>query len=262
MDRFFATPVDATYNLRLTARPRTGGSMPVDRPVTASASSVLAGDLTVAADAAVDGDPATAWLAEPIDDRPTLRLRWGQRRTIDRVRLVAPTAPLSARPRQVVLRTRSGSTTAPVDADGWIRFPKLTTDRLDIAVTAFDRAVADPRGNAWPAPVGVAEVEVPALADLLRPAGAGTPVAVPCGSGPTVTLDGVGYPTAVSGTLADLRAGRSLAVTVCDDFASEGCSSPRANTACARCRRPRSSWTRQRSCRTGPARRRRRGRAT
>ncbi|WP_405094911.1 alpha-(1-_3)-arabinofuranosyltransferase family protein [Micromonospora sp. NBC_01412] len=226
VDRFFATPVDATYNLRLTARPRTGGSMPVDRPVTASASSVLAGDLTVAADAAVDGDPATAWLAEPIDDRPTLRLRWGQRRTIDRVRLVAPTAPLSARPRQVVLRTRSGSTTAPVDADGWIRFPKLTTDRLDIAVTAFDRAVADPRGNAWPAPVGVAEVEVPALADLLRPAGAGTPVAVPCGSGPTVTLDGVGYPTAVSGTLADLRAGRSLAVTVCDDFASEGVQLP------------------------------------
>ncbi|WP_320064524.1 alpha-(1-_3)-arabinofuranosyltransferase family protein [Micromonospora sp. RTGN7] len=226
VDRFFATPVDATYTLRLTARPRPDGSMPVKRPVTASASSVLAGDVAVGADAAVDGDPATAWLAEPVDDLPTLRLRWEQRRKIDRVRLVAPTTPVSARPRQVVLRTASRSTTAPVDADGWIRFPALTTNRLDIAVTAFDGTVADSRGNTWPAPVGVAEVEVPALADLLRPAGADTPVAVPCGNGPTVTLDGVGYPTSVSGTLADLRAGRSLAVTVCDDFASEGVQLP------------------------------------
>ncbi|AVT41272.1 alpha-(1-_3)-arabinofuranosyltransferase family protein [Plantactinospora sp. BB1] len=221
VDRFFATPVPARYSLGLTARPRMNGSMPVRRPVTASASSVLAGDVSVGAGAAVDGDPATAWLAEPVDERPTLRLRWNERRTIDRLRLVAPTAPVSAVPRQVVLRTGSGATSAPVGADGWIRFPRSTTDRLDVTVSGFDGAVADSRGSAWPAPVGVAEVEVPGLADLLAPADADPPVSVPCGDGPTVTLDGVGYPTSVSGTLADLRAGRSLAVTVCDDFASE-----------------------------------------
>ncbi|TWJ30268.1 alpha-(1-_3)-arabinofuranosyltransferase domain-containing protein [Micromonospora sagamiensis] len=222
VDRFFATPVDATYDLRLTARPRPGGTMPVNRPVTASASSVLTGDVAVAAHAAVDGDPATAWLAEPVDDVPTLRLAWKGPRAVDRLRLVTPAAPVSARPRQIALRTPAGVTTATVGADGWFRFPALTTNRLEIAVTASDDALVDPRGSRWPAPVGVAEVEVPALAGLLSPASAGTRVATPCGGGPTVELDGVTYLTAVSGTLADLRAGRSLPVRVCDDFASEG----------------------------------------
>ena len=76
VDRFFATPVDAAYDLRLTALPRPGGTLPLARPVTASASTVLTGDVTVGAHAAVDGDPATAWLAEPTDDAPTLRLAW------------------------------------------------------------------------------------------------------------------------------------------------------------------------------------------
>ncbi|HEX2773287.1 MAG TPA: alpha-(1-_3)-arabinofuranosyltransferase family protein [Micromonosporaceae bacterium] len=221
VDRFFSTPVPAAYDLRLTARPRPGGRVPVNLPVTASASSVLTGDVSVAADAAVDGDPATAWLAEPVDEAPTLRLAWREPRRIDRLRLLAPTAPVAATPRAVILRTPAGETTASVDADGWVTFPALTTDRLDVAVARYDKNFADTRGHGWPAPVGVAEVEVPALADLLRPAAAGTAVAVPCGRGPTVELDGVAYPTSVSGTLADIRAGRSVPVTVCDDFASE-----------------------------------------
>jgi arabinofuranan 3-O-arabinosyltransferase len=221
VDRFFSTPVKAAYDLRLTARPRPGGPVPVDLPVTASASSVLAGDASVAAHAAVDGDPATAWLAEPVDEEPTLRLAWAEPRRIDRVRLLVPTAPVAATPRAVVLRTPAGRATANVGTDGWVTFPALTTDRLEIAVTQHGENLADTRGNGWPAPVGLAEVEVPALADLLRPATAGTAVAVPCGSGPTVELDGVAYPTSVSGTLADVREGRSLPVTVCDDFASE-----------------------------------------
>lgn len=221
LDRFFSTPVPAAYDLRLTARPRPGGPVPVDLPVTASASSVLTGDVSVAAHAAVDGEPATAWLAEPVDDAPTLRLAWREPRRIDRLRLLVPTAPVVATPRTVVLRTPAGEISANVGADGWVSFPALTTDRLDISVTRYDRNLADTRGNGWPAPVGVAEVQVPALAGLLRPATAGTAVTVPCGRGPTVELDGVAYPTSVSGTLADVRAGRSLPVTLCDDFASE-----------------------------------------
>jgi arabinofuranan 3-O-arabinosyltransferase len=221
VDRFFSTPVPAAYDLRLTARPRPGGPLPVDLPVTASASSVLAGDVSVAAHAAADGDPATAWLAEPGDEAPTLRLAWEQPRRIDRLRLIAPLAPVAATPRDVVLRTPAGETAASVGADGWVSFPALTTNRLDILVTRYDKSFADTRGSGWPAPVGVAEVEVPTLDDLLRPATASTPVAVPCGRGPTVELDGVAYPTSVSGTLADVREGRALPVTVCDDFASE-----------------------------------------
>jgi arabinofuranan 3-O-arabinosyltransferase len=252
VDRFFGTPVPATYTLRLTARLRpvagevrseersdeggpnrppggsserdkrsAGGPVPVDLPVTASASSVLAGDATVAAYAAVDGDPATAWLAEPVDGAPTLRLAWGEARRVDRLRLVVPDAPVAATPRAVLVRTPAGQSAATVGADGWLTFPGVTTDRLEIEVTGSEPKNADTRGQGWPAPVGVAEVEVPALSGLLRPATPATPVTARCGSGPTVELDGVAYPTSVSSTLAEIRAGRSLPVTVCDDFTGD-----------------------------------------
>ncbi|MGN9912897.1 alpha-(1-_3)-arabinofuranosyltransferase domain-containing protein [Phytohabitans sp. LJ34] len=221
VDRFFSTPVASAYALRLTVRPRPGGPVPVDLPVTASASSVLTGDATVGAHAAVDGDPTTAWLAEPVDGAPTLRLAWDGQRRIDRLRLVTPEAPVAAAPQAVLLRTPAGETAANVGADGWVTFPRLTTDRLEIEVTGYAATRADTRGNGWPAPVGVAEVEVPALGGLLRPATLSTAVTAPCGSGPTVELDGVAYPTSVSGTLADVRAGRPLPVTVCDEFAGD-----------------------------------------
>ncbi|MET8151925.1 alpha-(1-_3)-arabinofuranosyltransferase family protein [Actinoplanes sp. NPDC049668] len=221
IDRFFATPVDAAYDLRMTALPRPGGTLPLARPVTASASTVLTGDVTVGAHAAVDGDPATAWLAEPTDANPTLRLNWGVKRTIDRFRLVVPAAPSAARPTEVLLRTPEGPGRASVDPDGWVTFPPLNTDRIEIVIVASTPVVADTRGNSWPAPVGVAEVKVPALGALLTPATGSTPLAAPCGTGPTVWIDGVDYPTSVSGTLADVRAGHALPVKVCDDFASE-----------------------------------------
>ncbi|MCA2212028.1 alpha-(1-_3)-arabinofuranosyltransferase domain-containing protein [Jidongwangia harbinensis] len=221
LDRFFVAPRDAAYDLRLTALPRPGGTLPLARPVRASASTVLTGDVTAGAHAAVDGDPATAWLAEPTDPVPTLRLSWAGTRSLDRIRLVAPAPPAAARPSRVLLRTPAGETVTDVGPDGWVRFPRVRTDRIEIAITTTEPVVADLRGRGWPAPAGAAEIEVPALRGRLAPAAGGTPLAAPCGTGPGVVIDGVDYPTSVSGTLADVRAGRPLRVRVCDDFARE-----------------------------------------
>nr|WP_221375421.1 alpha-(1->3)-arabinofuranosyltransferase [Actinoplanes polyasparticus] len=221
IDRFFTTTANGAYDLRLTARPRPGGTLPLNRKVSASASSVLTGDVTVGAHAAVDGDPATAWLAEPTDDTPVLRLSWGAARRLDRVRLVVPAVPAAARPTQVLITTPGRDTVAGVGADGWVRFPAVTTKQLRITITGTQGVVADTRGNSWPAPAGLAEVEAPALSGLMPPATDGTPLLARCGSGPGVEIDGVAYPTSVAGTLGDVRAGRALKVTVCDDFVSE-----------------------------------------
>ncbi|MEU4419842.1 alpha-(1-_3)-arabinofuranosyltransferase family protein [Actinoplanes sp. NPDC024001] len=221
VDRYFSTPVDAAYDVKLTALPRPGGTVPLARPVSASASSALTGDVTVGAHAAVDGDPATAWLAETTDDRPTVRLAWTGARSLDRLRIVAPEQPVAARPTQVQLRTPATDTKVDVAADGWVRFPAVSTDRIEVTVTAFAKAVADPRGRGWPAPPGIAELEVPALGGLLAPAGDDTALAAPCGTGPAVEIDGVSYPTSVTGTLGDVRAHRPLPVTVCDDFVGD-----------------------------------------
>ncbi|MFC7534495.1 alpha-(1-_3)-arabinofuranosyltransferase family protein [Actinoplanes sp. GCM10030250] len=221
VDRYFTAPVEAAYDLRLTAVPKDGTQVPLDRPVTAAASSTLTGDVTAGAHAAVDGDPATAWLAEPDDDKPTLRLAWTGARRLDRVRLVTPATPITGRPQHVLVSTPGRQVEAPVDGDGWVRFPAVTTNRIELTITSVSKAEADPRGNGWPAPAGIAEIEAPALSGMLTPAAGTTPLAVPCGQGPAVELDGVTYPTSVSGTLDDIRGGRALPVTICDDFASE-----------------------------------------
>ncbi|MEU4691609.1 alpha-(1-_3)-arabinofuranosyltransferase family protein [Actinoplanes sp. NPDC023714] len=220
VDRIFATPVDATYDLRLTALPRPGGTLPLDRKVDASATSVLTGDVAVGAHAAVDGDPATAWLAEPTDATPTLTLSWDANRRIDRLRLVPATSPTAAQPTRVLVRSGDTEIVTEVAADGWVRFKAITTKKLEIAILGTTTVAADDRGD-WLAPAGVAEVEVPALKDLITPVSDATKLVASCGTGPDVTLDGVTYPTSVSGTLGDVRAGRRLPVRVCDDFASQ-----------------------------------------
>ena len=151
------------------------------------------------------GSPSRSTTARRCD------LAWGQPRTIDRLRLVGSDRAGRGEPAVgagAYAHRRSAARPSP--PTGGSRFPAVTTDRLAVVVTGSDAAVADPRGEGWPAPVGVAEVEVPALADLLT-RGTASALAAPCGSGPTVSLDGVSYPTSVSGTVADVRAGRSAA---------------------------------------------------
>ncbi|MDI6102607.1 alpha-(1-_3)-arabinofuranosyltransferase family protein [Actinoplanes sp. NEAU-A12] len=226
LDRYFTTPVDAAYDLRLTAHTRPGASVPLQLPVAFSASSVLAGDVTVGAHAAADGNPATAWLAEPNDDTATLTLTWTGKRRIDRVRVVAPEAASAGRPTKVSIRAGDRDTVVDIGADGLATFPAASVERLDITVLNSERVIADPRGRGWQAPHGIAEIEVPGLAGLLTPAGDSTPLAAACGAGPGVEIAGVRYPTSVAGTLGDVRAGRALAVTVCDDFAVDSVQLP------------------------------------
>ncbi|WP_267897501.1 alpha-(1-_3)-arabinofuranosyltransferase [Micromonospora deserti] len=218
LDRLFRSPTAGPYRLALTAVSRPGGRLTLTKvPVTATASSYLAGDPAVAAYAAVDGDPGTAWLADAGDLRPTLRLGWSGQRRIAELRLRAADLPVGSLPEQVEVRTPGRTRLVPVGADGVVRFPAVRTDRIEIVVREAAERVADRRGNGWTATPGIAEVEIPALADLLRPVTGDTPVAERCGSGPAVELDGFRYDTAVEATLADVLTGRPVPVTLCGE---------------------------------------------
>ncbi|MGS2612922.1 alpha-(1-_3)-arabinofuranosyltransferase domain-containing protein [Micromonospora sp. LZ34] len=230
IDRLFRTPTAARYQVHLTAVARPGGQVPLTGSpraamVSASASSKLAGDPAVAPHAAVDSDPTTAWVADTTDPRPTLRLSWEEPRRIGELRIRAAKGPVASVPRVVELRTSRASQVVRLGPDGLARFTPVRTDRIEITVREVDVRVADRRGE-WPAPAGIAEIEVPALADLIRPVRAPTPIRVPCGAGPAVEIDGVRYETSVAGTLGDITAGRPLPVTLCDDVAADGVDLP------------------------------------
>jgi arabinofuranan 3-O-arabinosyltransferase len=163
----------------------------------------------------LDGDFTTGWVAGSAD--PVLHLSWTGARSIDQVVLV-PAGGLSTAPATVHIDSPDGSRDATVGPDGTVRFPALSTDRMDIsfpklrATSTFNPVVGQP----MPLLAGLAELYVPALRDLLAPPpDPSTPVTLPCGQGPAVNLDGHGYQTSARTTVGDLSSFQPVTVNLC-----------------------------------------------
>ncbi|MCT2582771.1 DUF3367 domain-containing protein [Actinophytocola sp. S1-96] len=204
--RLFRTTSAANYRLAGTVLPAVGGSVPVTLDgMTVSGSSQVAGDPAAGPLAAVDGDPDTTWIADGTDLRPTLRLTWDRPVAIDGLHMSTSDTSGGARPTDLVVRVPQGEQTVPVTPDGVARF-SLTTAELELTVVG----VEDRPG----APAGISELTFPGVDPPAPP----TRFEVPCGSGPTVELDGFRYQTSVSGSLADYLAHRPLPLSTCRDL--------------------------------------------
>ncbi|MBB4896637.1 arabinofuranan 3-O-arabinosyltransferase [Streptomyces griseostramineus] len=163
-----------------------------------------------------DGDLTTAWIA---GDRPTVHLSWEGEHPVGEL-VLAPAGGLSARATEVHISSPDGATIAGVDENGWVRFPPITTDRLDITVTetaplTLHNPVVD---EDLQLPVGLTEAYVPALDPYRTPQPSGTrEVSLECGKGPVLAVDGTLYETSVRGTVRDLVERRPLEVTPCQE---------------------------------------------
>ncbi|WP_309061084.1 alpha-(1-_3)-arabinofuranosyltransferase family protein [Streptomyces sp.] len=161
-----------------------------------------------------DGDLTTAWIA---GDRPTIHLGWEGKQPVGEV-VLAPAGGLSTRAAEVHISSPDGAAIAGVDENGWVRFPPITTDRLDITVTetaplTLHNPVVD---EDLQLPVGLTEAYVPALDRYRTPQPSGTrEVSLPCGEGPVLAVDGALYETSVRGTVRDLVERRPVEVTPC-----------------------------------------------
>ncbi|GAB1511423.1 alpha-(1-_3)-arabinofuranosyltransferase domain-containing protein [Actinophytocola sp. KF-1] len=207
--RLFTTAARGTYEVGGTVLPASGGAPPVAlRGLTVSASTQLAGDVGAAPLGAIDGDPATTWIADETDQRPVLRLAWDAPRTVRGLRLATTPGAGASAPAEVQLTSSAGTVRRTVAADGTVEFAGRT-DRLEITVLRVEPGFHGPAGIST---VEVTGVPFPAI----RP---DTPVRVPCGAGPVVRVDGRDYDTAVSGTVEDVTEHRALPLTTCDDLA-------------------------------------------
>ncbi|GGW41770.1 alpha-(1-_3)-arabinofuranosyltransferase domain-containing protein [Streptomyces griseoloalbus] len=163
-----------------------------------------------------DGDLTTAWIA---GDRPTVHLTWSGKQPVGEV-VLAPAGGLSARAAEVHISSPDGAAIAGVDENGMVRFPPITTDRLDITVTGtapltLHNPVVD---EDLQLPVGLTEAYVPALDQYRTPRPSGTrEVSLGCGKGPVLAVDGELYGTSVRGTVRDLVERRPVEVTLCRD---------------------------------------------
>ncbi|QKW05266.1 DUF3367 domain-containing protein [Streptomyces sp. NA04227] len=186
------------------------------RRVVASADSTSRLNPDISARNLTDGDLATAWIA---GDRPVVHLKWPDKKKIDAIVLPAA-GGLSTRPEEVQINTPTGALIASVDENGWVRFPAVTTNQLDITITrtaplTVHNPVAD---EDLQLPVGLSEVYVPALEDYRTPTPkASRTFALPCGEGPPLAIDDQLHATSARGAVRDLVERRPIEVTLCQE---------------------------------------------
>ena len=162
----------------------------------------------------IDGDPVTFWAAGQ-EPRPTVVLEWADPRTLGELHLVG--VGQYSNPTSVHVVTDQGEVRdAPVEGDGTARFAPLTAHRFEVTFPTVARYVdrgAD--GLEAERPVALAELSTPdAPAPGRLPADAA--VTVPCGSGPTVSIDGRVLETSIETTVAAVESLRSIPARVCD----------------------------------------------
>jgi arabinofuranan 3-O-arabinosyltransferase len=148
---------------------------------------------------AFDGDQATAWVASPLDPHPRLTIKWGHARSVSRVTIERP--PGASGLTQVLITGSSGQVRgAMISANGVVTFAPMKTSSLTFTFTTYQ------------APLQVSDVVIPGVPAIRTPRGS---FSLACGLGPRLTVDGKSVPTEVTGTYADLLAGRPLRFTAC-----------------------------------------------
>ncbi|WP_189872423.1 alpha-(1-_3)-arabinofuranosyltransferase [Streptomyces bluensis] len=223
LHRRFSTGTSGTYEVKASAVPVPGAELDrllyevapeEDNRVTATADSTARLGTGLSPRNLTDGDLTTAWIA---GDKPVIRLTWPNRQEVDSI-VLAAAGGLSTRPTQVSISSPDGAAVAAVDENGWARFEPITTNRLDITVTATaPLTVHNPvAGDDLQLPVGLTEAYLPALADqrAKQPADA-IAFSLPCGEGPVLAIDDDLYETSASGSVQDLRERRPVDLKLC-----------------------------------------------
>ena len=186
-----------------------------------------AGSLTVTANATladrgrlaprnlVDADPTTIWRSggRTGEERAAfarVTLGWQGERVIDRFILDVPGD--LATPATALVSMGDDVRLAPVEADGSVRFAPLRGNRLVIGLLYPPTPDGTP-----PADIGLAGIDVPALADLtLPPIDPTDVVTISCDAGPTVRVGGTEVRFSATVPLGALLDSDTFAMQPCD----------------------------------------------
>ncbi len=228
-----AGPVSATVTLRPRAGEALNRLLAQPGRVSATGESAVV-DPRGSAAAAVDGDPATTWLAPEASAETTARTPKGvKRRKLPRdakqarltLNLPAPQlveklvlrAPRGypAAPTEVAVDLGTGEQIRRVGPDGVVPLDPAVTDRIVLTVRrAADLINVNDLGFARPAPVGISEVGiVPAAPMPVRDDA--MPVVLGCDAGMSLSVSGQVVPLRAETTVGALRAGAPVTAVPC-----------------------------------------------
>ncbi|MEU7578941.1 alpha-(1-_3)-arabinofuranosyltransferase [Streptomyces sp. NPDC041068] len=225
LHRRFTTTADGEYQVKASAVAVPGAELdellyevaPEQRQqIVATADSTAKLGIGLSPRNLTDGDLTTAWIAGT-DNRPVIHLKWPDKQPVGEIVLPAA-GGLSTRPVKIEISSPDGAATAGVDENGNARFAPITTDEMDITITetaplTVHNPVAD---DDLQLPVGLTEVYVPALDKYRTPRpDPSDRFSLPCGQGPTMSIDGELYETSAKGRVQDLTDRRPIEITLC-----------------------------------------------
>jgi arabinofuranan 3-O-arabinosyltransferase len=222
LDRVLQLPAGGDYTVQATARVKAGPAadelLRQDGAMTATASSRRADEPVLRPDAALDRDPGTAWLAASTDATPTLRISWPKKRLIDRLRWQIDPSLAASKPLQLRIVAAGRSVLVTPDADGWVTFPPVRTNRVSVAVTGIQALQSLDRvsGFSTVLPVGASEIVIPGADEFRRKWAGYQPVRRECGSGTSLKIGADVVRTRLSGTQDDVVHRRPMAMITCD----------------------------------------------
>ena len=209
----------ASYTARVEATVREGAALArrvfQDQPVSLTASSTGSPDARGSVLAAVDGDAGTTWTAETSDRQPVLNLNWVDERRVSGLQVSVAADTAAKAPTEIRLTWPGGKRTVTMRRDGTVSFPAISTRQL--AMQFLDSEPTQSLGfDALSAsvPVGITELRVMGV-PYLPVAIPTAPVALPCGAGPTLSVNGQLQQTSVEVSFARLAAGDSVQPKPC-----------------------------------------------
>ncbi len=219
LDRELTMPAAASYGAQITTTPLAGEAvddlLQEGAPYRVSASSKVVDDVRAGVSRTVDGDPTTGWIAAGADTDPSIEVTWPTARRISSITVRTSSGLPASKASSVTIERDDGSLQRVALEDGRGTFPSMRVDHVVLHLTSADDAKDfDAAGLARVLPVGVSELSFgPDRADRAdsRP----QRLDLPCGSGPTVTVEGVDHATSVSTTRDDLAHGRSASARLC-----------------------------------------------
>jgi arabinofuranan 3-O-arabinosyltransferase len=235
IDRTVVLPASGFYRPAVWARPRPGPELDqlLDREVAAATPLGLLPDVSASSGGTVDpaarpgvvldGDPSTAWSPASGDRNPWIRLNWVAPRVVSGLRLTLAEGVAATPVGTVTVVGDDGIRTGEVDENGFLTFdPPMRTDEISVVFPERPPLVSfNPYRNTRDLlPVAVGELTaLPDPPNATTPLD--TPVELPCGSGPTLELDGSQVHTALQATVRDLHELREVPAVPCGDPAVE-----------------------------------------
>lgn len=219
LDRLVTLNADQDYSAEVTAAPLGGPALEDliqrNEPVNISASSSAVPAPVSSGLAAIDGSIGTTWVADTLDPKPTLSLRWLGKATITGITLALDIDAAATPATSVTVTYPKGRQTVRLGRDGHAKLDPIRTDQLQVALRADDRAASlQFDGTSEPLGLGVSELHLDGL--KLVPTAVGQDQRhYECGTGPQMVVNGVARRSALRASPMDLYLGRPVAARVC-----------------------------------------------